>query len=58
MAEAIGLSGDFAPAFASLCACIGGGGDFGASMSLDSGGSFDAGGGGGDGGGAAPAMEP
>lgn len=58
MSEAIGLSGDFAPAFASLCACIGGG-DAGASMSLDSGASmsFDVGGGG-DGGGAAPAMEP
>ena len=56
MAEAIGLSGDFAPAFASLCASIGGGGDFGVSLSLDSGASFDAGGGGD--GGAAPAMEP
>lgn len=57
MSEAIGLSGDFAPAFAALCASIGGGGgDFGVSMSLDSGGSFDVGGGGE--GGAAPAMEP
>jgi|GEM_PF-5803958 hypothetical protein len=56
MSEAIGLSGDFAPAFASLCASVGGG-DFGVSLSLDSGaGSFDVGGGGE--GGAAPAMEP
>ena len=57
MAEAIGLSGTFAPAVASLCASIGGG-DTGASLSLDSGAavSFDVGGG--DGGGAAPAMEP
>lgn len=55
MAEAIGLSGDFAPAFAALCASIGGG-DMGASLSLDSGASFDVGGGGD--GGAAPSMEP
>lgn len=56
MSEAIGLSGDFAPAFASLCASIGAA-DVGVSLSLDSGAavSFDVGGGDG---GAAPAMEP
>lgn len=56
MSEAIGLSGDFAPAFAMLCTYIGGG-DVGVSLSLDSGAvSFDAGGA--DVGGAAPSMEP
>ncbi len=56
MSEAIGLSTDFAPMFASLCACVGAT-DSGMPLSLDSGIALSFGIGGNDGA-AAPTMEP